>query len=95
MWKDGQKVKRDLICSWDPYNNVIISETNGSVKFESVIEGVTYRDEADEQTGHREKWLSKQKIKPNFRRSSWKRKDKKTYNPSCSDHISLLNQVMM
>jgi DNA-directed RNA polymerase subunit beta' len=54
--KDGKAVKKgDLICSWDPYNNVIISEVNGKVKFEHIIENITYRDEMDEQTGHREK----------------------------------------
>ncbi|HXR80933.1 MAG TPA: hypothetical protein VN763_08450, partial [Saprospiraceae bacterium] len=54
--KDGQKVnKGDLICTWDPFNNVIVAEVNGVIKFESLIEGITYRDEADEQTGHREK----------------------------------------
>ncbi|QNL47706.1 DNA-directed RNA polymerase subunit beta' [Olivibacter sp. SDN3] len=53
---DGDKVsKGDRICSWDPYNAVIISEFAGKVEFESIIEGVTYREESDEQTGHREK----------------------------------------
>ncbi len=54
--KDGQKVlKGEVICSWDPFNNVVISEITGKLKFENVIEGITYREEADEQTGHREK----------------------------------------
>ncbi len=54
--KDGAKVaKGDRICSWDPYNAVIISEFAGKVQFESIIEGVTFREESDEQTGHREK----------------------------------------
>ena len=54
--KDGQKVsKGDVICTWDPFNNVIMAEINGTVRFENVIDGVTYREEADEQTGHREK----------------------------------------
>jgi DNA-directed RNA polymerase subunit beta' len=54
--KDGQKVsKGDVICTWDPFNNVVISEITGKLKFENVIEGITYREEADEQTGHREK----------------------------------------
>ncbi|WP_028295828.1 DNA-directed RNA polymerase subunit beta' [Olivibacter sitiensis] len=53
---DGDKVsKGDRICSWDPYNAVIISEFAGKVEFESVIEGITFREESDEQTGHREK----------------------------------------
>ncbi|MEP6700896.1 MAG: DNA-directed RNA polymerase subunit beta', partial [Bacteroidota bacterium] len=54
--KDGQKVnKGDIVCTWDPFNNVIMAEINGAVKFDNVIEGITYREEADEQTGHREK----------------------------------------
>ena len=54
--KDGQKVsKGDVICTWDPFNNVIVAEINGTIKFENVIEGITYREESDEQTGHREK----------------------------------------
>jgi len=62
--KDGKHVKKgDLICKWDPFNNVIISEHAGKVKFEQVIENVTYRDEMDEQTGHREKVIIESKDK--------------------------------
>jgi DNA-directed RNA polymerase subunit beta' len=62
--KDGQKVaKGDVICSWDPFNNVVISEIAGNVKFDAVIEGITYREEADEQTGHREKVVIETKDK--------------------------------
>ncbi len=54
--KEGQKLEKgDKICSWDPYNAVIISEFGGLVEFESVEEGITFREELDEQTGHREK----------------------------------------
>ncbi|HEY4324195.1 MAG TPA: DNA-directed RNA polymerase subunit beta' [Mucilaginibacter sp.] len=54
--KDGSKINRgDRICSWDPYNAVIISEFAGVTKFEAVLEGITFREESDEQTGHREK----------------------------------------
>ena len=54
--KDGSKIKRgDRICSWDPYNAVIISEFAGKTQFEAVLEGITFREESDEQTGHREK----------------------------------------
>ena len=54
--KDGQKVtKGDLICEWDPYNAVIISEVGGKIAFEHIEEGITYKEEADEQTGFREK----------------------------------------
>ncbi len=62
--KDGQKVaKGDVICSWDPYNNVIMAEIAGTVKLENVIEGVTFREESDEQTGHREKVVIETKDK--------------------------------
>ena len=54
--KPGQEVsKGTLVCEWDPYNAVIISESAGNIKFENIIEGVTYREESDEQTGFKEK----------------------------------------
>jgi len=54
--KNGGDVKKDtLICEWDPYNAVIVSEGNGKLQFDSVIEGVTFKEESDEQTGFREK----------------------------------------
>jgi DNA-directed RNA polymerase subunit beta' len=62
--KDGLVVKKgDTICTWDPFNNVIVAEVNGVIKFSDVIDGVTYRDEADEQTGHREKVVIETKDK--------------------------------
>ena len=54
--KNGDSVKKgDRICSWDPYNAVIVSEFKGKVAFESVIENVTFREESDEQSGYKEK----------------------------------------
>jgi len=54
--KPGTKVKKgDLICDWDPYNAVIVSEFGGSVEFKNIKENVTYREESDEQTGFKEK----------------------------------------
>jgi DNA-directed RNA polymerase subunit beta' len=50
------KVKKgDLICDWDPYNAVIVSEFAGKIEFENIEEGITYREESDEQTGFKEK----------------------------------------
>ena len=46
--------KGTVIAKWDPFNAVIITECGGTAKFEDVIEGVTYRVEADEATGLRE-----------------------------------------
>lgn len=54
--KDGDKVEKDQqMCYWDPYNAVLLSEFDGKVEFESIIENVTFKEESDEQTGHREK----------------------------------------
>ena len=50
------KIKKgDVICKWDPYNAVIISEVAGKVVFDDVVENITYREEVDEQTGFTEK----------------------------------------
>ncbi|MEN7546380.1 DNA-directed RNA polymerase subunit beta' [Rapidithrix thailandica] len=54
--KDGDKVeKADTICFWDPFNAVILSQFDGIIRFESIEEGITFREEYDEQTGHRQK----------------------------------------
>jgi DNA-directed RNA polymerase subunit beta' len=86
--KDGQKVtKGDIICTWDPFNNVIVAEVNGKVHFESLIEGITYRDEADEQTGHREKVVIETKDKTKLPSIIIEGKEKKTYNLPVGSHI--------
>ncbi|MDR1021917.1 MAG: DNA-directed RNA polymerase subunit beta' [Prevotellaceae bacterium] len=55
-FKSGVEVKKgDLICEWDPYNAVIISEYAGTVEFESLIKDITYKEETDDQTGYSEK----------------------------------------
>jgi DNA-directed RNA polymerase subunit beta' len=55
--------KGDLICEWDPFNAVIVSEAAGRVEFESVIEGTTFKVESDESTGLREKIIIESKDK--------------------------------
>jgi DNA-directed RNA polymerase subunit beta' len=89
--KDGQKVnKGEVICTWDPFNNVIVSEIVGSVKFENIIEGVTYREEADEQTGHREKVVIETKDKTKIPALLVEgAKETKSYNLPVGSHISV------
>ena len=55
--KDGANIsKGDRICEWDAYNAVTITELSGTVAFDSLVEGVTFREEAtDEFSLHREK----------------------------------------
>lgn len=62
--ENGAKVaKGDVICSWDPYNGVIVSEFTGKVSYENIEQGVTYQVEIDEQTGFQEKVISESRNK--------------------------------
>ncbi|KPL12626.1 MAG: DNA-directed RNA polymerase subunit beta' [Bacteroides sp. SM23_62] len=89
--KEGAEVKRgDLICEWDPYNAVIISESDGKIAFEAVLEGVTYREESDEQTGYREKVIIETRDKtknPGIKIMSDKKDVLKSYNLPVGAHI--------
>ncbi|MEJ7766693.1 MAG: DNA-directed RNA polymerase subunit beta' [Chitinophagaceae bacterium] len=86
--KDGQQVTRgEVICTWDPFNNVIVAEIQGTVKMESVIEGVTYREESDEQTGHREKVVIDTKDKTKIPSLLVEGKEIKSYNLPVGSHI--------
>ena len=86
--KDGQKVNRgDVICTWDPFNNVIMAEINGTVKFDNVIEGVTFREESDEQTGHREKVVIETRDKTKIPSIIVEGKEHKSYNLPTGSHI--------
>ncbi len=59
---NGASVKKgDVICEWDPFNAVIVSEAGGRVQFVNLVENVTYRVDADEQTGLREKIIIESK----------------------------------
>ncbi|MGB5666004.1 MAG: DNA-directed RNA polymerase subunit beta' [Maribacter sp.] len=62
--KNGSKVKSaDIICQWDPYNGVIVSEFPGKIAYENIEQGVTYQVEIDEQTGFQEKVISESRNK--------------------------------
>ena len=61
-YQDGDTVKKgDVICEWDPFNAVIVSEVAGKLRYENLIENVTYRVDADEQSGLREKIIIESK----------------------------------
>ena len=55
--KDGASVKKgDLICEWDAYNAITIIEAAGKVRFDHMVDGVTFREEmADEYSLNRDK----------------------------------------
>ena len=59
---NGATVKKgDVICEWDPFNAVIVSEVGGKVEYVNFTEGITYRVDSDEQTGLREKIIIESK----------------------------------
>ncbi|GGC22767.1 DNA-directed RNA polymerase subunit beta' [Parapedobacter defluvii] len=93
----GDKVtKGQRICSWDPYNAVIISEFGGKVEFEAIIEGITFREESDEQTGHREKVIidTRDKTKnPAIKILDSKGAVIRTYNIPVGAHVSVNDGV--
>ncbi len=62
--ENGAKIEKGTkICEWDPFNAVIISEIDGKIEFESVIENVTFKVETDETTGLKEKIIIESKDK--------------------------------
>jgi DNA-directed RNA polymerase subunit beta' len=62
--KQGQLVEKGQeICYWDPYNAVILTSMDGTIEFHAIEEGVTYKEEYDEQTGYKEKVIIESKDK--------------------------------
>ena len=89
--EDGQKLsKDDVVCQWDPYNGVIISEFGGVIEYENIEQGVTYQVEIDEQTGFKEKVISEsrnKKIVPTLLINDKKGKNLRTYNLPVGSHL--------
>ncbi|MBT3872780.1 MAG: DNA-directed RNA polymerase subunit beta', partial [Flavobacteriaceae bacterium] len=62
--KNGSNLKNgDIVCQWDPFNGVIISEFSGKIQYENLEQGITYQVEVDEQTGFQEKVISESRDK--------------------------------
>ncbi|HRG22125.1 MAG TPA: DNA-directed RNA polymerase subunit beta' [Saprospiraceae bacterium] len=91
--KNNQKVgKGDVICEWDPFNNVIISEFKGIAQFEGIEEGVTFRVERDDQTGYADKVIIEPKNKkkiPIIRIISTAGEELKVYSLPVGAYISI------
>jgi DNA-directed RNA polymerase subunit beta' len=50
--EDGDKVKRgDRLAEWDPYTRPVLTEIEGTVDFEDLVEGVSVSERRDESTG--------------------------------------------
>lgn len=62
--KDKQSIsKGEVICQWDPFNGVIISEFSGKVVFEGLEREENYKVEIDDQTGFQDKVIIESKNK--------------------------------
>ena len=60
--KDGTVCEKGTkICEWDPFNALIIVEQAGKIKFEDVVENLTFKTETDDATGLREKIIIESK----------------------------------
>jgi len=91
--ENGQEVKKGMrICEWDPYNGVIITEFKGKISFEQVIDGITYREESDEQTGYKEKVIIETRDKtknPGLRILDEQGNVIRTYNLPVAGHMAV------
>jgi DNA-directed RNA polymerase subunit beta' len=89
--KPGQEIEKGkLICEWDPFNAVIISEMSGKIGYDFLIEGVTFREESDEQTGFKEKVIidSRDKTKnPAIKILNPKGEELRLYNLPVGAHL--------
>ena len=93
--KNGAKVKKgDVICQWDPYNGVIVSEFPGEIDYENIDQGVTYQVEIDEQTGFQEKVISEsrnKKLIPTLHIKDKKGEVLRSYNLPVGSHLMVDN----
>ncbi|WP_340111065.1 DNA-directed RNA polymerase subunit beta' [Maribellus mangrovi] len=91
--KNGQEIRKGtLICEWDPFNGVIITEFDGKIEFENLIDGITYREESDEQTGYSEKVIIETKDKtknPTLKIMDKKGEMIRSYNLPVGGHIAV------
>ena len=94
--KNGQEIRKGkLICEWDPFNGVIITEFDGTVEFENLIDGLTFREESDEQTGYSERVIieSRDKTKnPTLKVIDKEGNAIRSYNLPVGGHISVDNK---
>jgi len=91
--KNGADIKKDaIICEWDPYNGVIVNEFNGRVSYSDLIDGVTCREESDEQTGYKEKVIIETRDKtknPTLQIVDENDQEIRSYNLPVGGHLSV------
>ncbi|MCF0166481.1 MAG: DNA-directed RNA polymerase subunit beta' [Bacteroidales bacterium] len=87
---NGAIVKKgEKICEWDAYNAVTISEVEGTAEYEYLIEGVTYREESQDQySAHSEKVVIESRDKA---KTPAIKVGERTYNLPVGAHIMVEN----
>ena len=95
--KDQETVsKGDVICEWDAYNALTITETAGKVKYDNLIDGITFREESgDDYSQHREKVVIESRdksINPAISIVDNEGNELKTYNLPVGAHIMVDNK---
>ncbi|HOW41336.1 MAG TPA: DNA-directed RNA polymerase subunit beta', partial [Bacteroidales bacterium] len=97
--KPGQEIEKGkLICEWDPFNAVIVAEASGKIGYDFLIEGITFREESDEQTGFKEKVIieSRDKTKnPAIKILDKKGEELKLYNLPVGAHLVIDTNEMV
>ena len=91
---EGQDVKKgDELCFWDPYNAVIMSEFDGKIEFDAIEDGITFREESDDQTGFKEKVIvdTRDKTKNPAIVVLQKNGERKAYNMPVGAHLAVEN----
>lgn len=94
--EDGVTVEKgQILVNWDPYNAVILANVDGRVEFANVIEGVTYREETDEQTGVIQKIVVENRdktVNPSIRILDEKGEEVRSYNIPVGSNIIVENE---
>ena len=89
--KNKKKIKKGtLVCEWDPYNGVIISDYAGKISYENIEQGLTYEVEIDEQTGFQEKVIIEsrnKKLIPTLHVRNSKNEVIRSYNLPVGAHL--------
>ncbi|NEW82244.1 MAG: DNA-directed RNA polymerase subunit beta' [Mariniphaga sp.] len=97
--KNGADIKKDtIICEWDPYNGVIVNEFNGRVSYSDLIDGITCREESDEQTGYKEKVIIETRDKtknPTLQIVDENDNEIRSYNLPVGGHLSVDDNKMV
>ena len=50
-----------MLCEWDPFNAVIVSEYTGKINYVNFVEGVTFQEDYEEATGNSEQIIIESK----------------------------------